>query len=54
MASLVLGSVPAFFPAARFTTSVCRPVLSELEGLLQVTGPLPERRGLLRSGYHDE
>ena len=36
MTSLVLGSVLAFFPAARFTTSVCR--------LLQVTAPSPSLR----------
>jgi hypothetical protein len=44
MTSLVLGSELALFAGVRSTTSVCRPVLSEVEGLPQVTGPLPSIR----------
>jgi hypothetical protein len=40
MPSLVLGSALAFFPGVRSRNSVCRPVLSEVEGPLQRTGAL--------------
>ena len=40
MPSLVFGSALAFFPGVRSRNSVCRPVLSAVEGPLQCTGPL--------------
>jgi hypothetical protein len=44
MTFLVLGSPRALLPGLRSTNSVCRPDLSKVEGLPQITAPLPSLR----------